>query len=80
MERLKLARTVSEKRSACLQKEFAASPDDHVARSSMHCCCEQNTLSPSFMTKQRSSLGSIHNLPRGWAMMILRGGHSFSLL
>ena len=27
--------------------------------------------------------GSIHNLPRGWAMMILRGmgaGHSFSLL
>ena len=24
-------------------------------------------------------LGSIHNLPRGWAMMILRGGHSFSL-
>ena len=23
---------------------------------------------------------SIHNLPRGWAMMILRGGHSFSLL
>ena len=27
-------------------------------------------------------LGSIHNLPRGWAMMILRGGggHSFCLL
>ena len=25
-------------------------------------------------------LGSIHNLPRGWAMMILRRGHSFFLL
>ena len=53
MERLKLAGTASEKRSACLQEEFAASPDDtNVARTSMHCCCEQNTLSPSFMTKQ----------------------------
>ena len=57
MERLKLAGTASEKRSACLQEEFAASPDDtNVARTSTHCCCEQNTLSPSFMTKQRSSL------------------------
>ena len=57
MERLKLTGTASEKRSACLQEEFAASPDDtNVARTSMHCCCEQNTLSPSFMTKQRSSL------------------------
>ena len=53
MERLKLAGTASEKRSACLQEELAASPDDtNVARTSMHCCCEQNTLSPSFMTKQ----------------------------
>lgn len=57
MERLKLEGTASEKRSVCLQEEFAASPDDtNVARTSMHCCCEQNTLSPSFMTKQRSSL------------------------
>lgn len=42
MERLKLAGTASKKRSACLQEEFAASPN--VARTSMHCCCEQNTL------------------------------------
>ena len=45
MERLKLAGTASKKRSACLQEEFAASPDDtNAARTSMHCCCEQNTL------------------------------------
>ena len=30
--------------------------------------------------KTEKYLGSIHNLSRGWAMMILKGGQSFSLL
>ena len=47
MERLKLAGKASEQRSACM---FAGgvcctSNDTNVARTFMHCCCEQNTVS-----------------------------------
>ena len=52
--------TASEQRSACLQEKFAARPEEtNVARKSIHCCCEKNTLSPSFMTKQRSSFALV---------------------
>ena len=46
----------SQERLACLQEKFAACSDNtNVAHTYMHCYCEQNTLPPSFTTKQQSS-------------------------
>ena len=45
------------------------------------CRCNFKSFFSSFKCRVLTGdLGSIHNLPRGWAMMILRGRHSFSLL
>ena len=45
----------SQERLACLQEKFAAHSDNtNVAHMSMHCYCEQDTLPPSFTTKQQS--------------------------